>query len=67
MQDDRYTLEKASDGYWSVVDIFTDAPAEVRDEIMIRMDMREAADIVDLLSTMGCQKRASLPHPGYPL
>lgn len=54
----RYSLHRADDGTWSVVDIFTDFPAQVGDRIMIRMDMDDADDMVDLLNRLDALRRA---------
>ncbi|NDV88786.1 hypothetical protein GTW51_18995 [Aurantimonas aggregata] len=59
MSDDRYTLRKDPDGTWSVVDIFTDLPAVVNDQVMILMDMEEAEEVVGLLNGLDRAKRAA--------
>ncbi|MBB4003230.1 hypothetical protein [Aurantimonas endophytica] len=59
MPDDRYTLRKAADGTWSVVDIFSDYPAEFGDRIMIRMNKEEADDMVDLLNILDRHRRSA--------
>lgn len=58
MPNDRYTIRKEENGTWSVVDIFTDLPAVVRDVVLIRMDMEEADDMVDLLNALDRKRRA---------
>ncbi|MFY0735633.1 hypothetical protein J3367_15900 [Aurantimonas sp. NFXS3] len=59
MADDRYTLRMDDNCTWSVVDIFTNFPAEVGDKILVRMDMEEADDMVDLLNTLDRKRRAA--------
>tara|TARA_R100001132_G_scaffold14904_1_gene13439 strand:+ start:74 stop:214 length:141 start_codon:yes stop_codon:yes gene_type:complete len=38
----RYSLRKDDHGTWSVIDIFTDCPAELGDQVMVMMDPEEA-------------------------
>ena len=57
MPNDRYTIRKEENGTWSVVDIFTGLPAVVRDVVLIRMEMEEADDMVDLLNTLDRKRR----------
>jgi hypothetical protein len=59
MPDTRYTLRKEPDGTWSVVDIFSDLPAVVHDQVMILMDMEEAEEVVHLLNGLDRAKRAA--------
>lgn len=61
MPNDRYTIRKEENGTWSVVDIFTDLPAVVRDVVLIRMEMEEADDMVDLLNALDRKRRAGGP------
>ncbi len=59
MSNDRYTLRRDPDGTWRVVDIFTNYPAEFGDRILIRMNMEEADDMVDLLNILDRQRRSA--------
>ena len=48
----RYTLRIDDCGTWSVIDIFTDGPAELGDQVMVLMDPEEADEMVDLLNKL---------------
>ena len=50
MPDKRYTLRKDEEGTWSVVDMITDMPTQVRERILICMNQQEAHDAAALLN-----------------
>lgn len=58
MTHNRYTLRMDDDGSWTIVDIFTDFPAEFGDQLLVRMDPEEAEEMVDLLNLLDRQRRA---------
>lgn len=58
MAHNRYTLRMDDDASWSVVDIFTDFPAEFGDQLLVCMDPEEAEEMVYLLNLLDRQRRA---------
>ena len=48
----RYSLRKDDYGTWSVIDIFTDCPAELGADVMVLMDQEKADEIADLMNKL---------------
>ena len=55
----RYSLRKDDNGTWSVIDIFTDCPAELGDLIMVLMDQEKAGEMADLMNKLDRIRRAT--------
>lgn len=53
----RYSLRKISDRAWSVVDVFTDLPLVIDDQVVVDMEPKEAYAFVDLLNRIDLQRR----------
>ena len=48
----RPSLRKDDYGTWSVIDIFTDCPAELGDDVMVLMDQEKADEMADLMNKL---------------
>ena len=48
----RYSLRKDDYGTWSVIDIFTDCPAELGADVMVLMDQEKADEMADLMNKL---------------
>lgn len=57
----RYSLRKDDHGTWSVIDIFTDCPAELGDQVMVMMDPAKADEMADLMNKLDRIRRAIQP------
>ena len=53
----RFSLRKNGDWTWSIVNIFTDLPVVVDDQVMTEMDEEEAGELVELLNSIDRQRR----------
>lgn len=52
----RYDLRHDEDS-WTVYDVFTGLPAEVNGVVLVRMEMEDADDLVDLLNRQDARQR----------
>jgi hypothetical protein len=53
----RYHLRKEIDGTWTVFDIFTGLPTEINGVPIMRLDIEEADDAIDLLNTLDVERQ----------
>jgi len=57
----RSSLRKDDYGTWSVIDIFTDCPAELDDDVMVLRDQEKADEMADLMNKLDRIRRATQP------
>lgn len=46
----RYDIRREADTTWTVIDVFTGHPVLIDDLPMVKLEMEEADDVVDLLN-----------------
>jgi len=54
----RYALRMEQPGSWTIFDIFTGQPVELKHQVMIGMNMRDAEATVDRLNSRDVKRRA---------
>ena len=54
----RYALRMEQPGSWTIFDIFTGQPVELKQQVMVGMDMRDAEAMVDRLNSRDVKRRA---------
>jgi hypothetical protein len=54
----RYAMRMEQPGSWTIFDIFTGQPVELKHQVMVGMDMRDAEAMVDRLNSRDVKRRA---------
>jgi len=54
----RYDIRKEADETWTVIDVFTGLPVLIDGRSMVKLEMEEADDIVDLLNLADKRRRS---------
>lgn len=54
----RYAMRMEQPGSWTIFDIFTGQPVELKHQVMVGMDMRDAEAMVDRLNSRDAKRRA---------
>ncbi len=55
----RYDIRKEADETWTVIDVFTGLPVLIDGRSMVKLEMDEADDIVDLLNLADKRRRSA--------
>jgi hypothetical protein len=59
----RYALPMEHPHSWTVFDVFTGQPVELKRQVMVGMNTRNAGALVDRLTSSGGPKRTASPEP----
>ncbi|MEP6565905.1 MAG: hypothetical protein ABJB10_12270 [Mesorhizobium sp.] len=54
----RYALRMDQPDSWTIFDIFTGQPVELKHQVMVGMDMRDAEAMADRLNSRDVKRRA---------
>ncbi|UVK38138.1 hypothetical protein LHFGNBLO_005273 [Mesorhizobium sp. AR10] len=54
----RYALRMEQPDSWTIFDIFTGQPVELKDQVMVGMNLRDADAMVDRLNSRDVKRRA---------
>jgi len=54
----RYALRMEQPGSWTIFDIFSGQPVELKHQVMVGMDIRDAEAMVERLNSRDVKRRA---------